>query len=82
MLQVLDEISSFINSLSEEVGASPSKEIRLDNHIDVVVGSIINSLLFGYRFAGVSYSILKQSHPGLFIQHVITIFPAFQKDLT
>ncbi|KAI1705045.1 cytochrome p450 domain-containing protein [Ditylenchus destructor] len=50
--RVLDEISSFIKSLSEEVGASVSKEIRLDHHIDVAVGSIINSVLFGYRFVG------------------------------
>ncbi|KAI6174620.1 Cytochrome P450-33C9 [Aphelenchoides bicaudatus] len=49
--RVLDEIHTIFENVDRDV-ASDLKEHDLYNHVDVAVGSIINVLLFGYRFHG------------------------------
>jgi hypothetical protein len=49
--RVLDEIQTIFESVDKEI-ASNLPEYDLYEHVDVAVGSIINALLFGYRFSG------------------------------
>jgi hypothetical protein len=43
---VLEEVSALL----EKVQKSGTKEHNLAAYIDIAIGSIINNLLFGYRF--------------------------------
>jgi hypothetical protein len=49
--RVLDEIQTIFENLDRNI-ASGLEEHSLFSHTDIAVGSIINALLFGYRFSG------------------------------
>ena len=51
--RVLTEVSSLISNVKEDI-AEGNEKIDMMNILDVCVGSIINSLTFGYRFERVS----------------------------
>lgn len=50
VVQVLEEVAGLINKVNKDIG-SGVKEHDLPAHIDIGVGSIINAILFGYRFS-------------------------------
>uniref|UniRef100_A0A915CUP6 Cytochrome P450 n=1 Tax=Ditylenchus dipsaci TaxID=166011 RepID=A0A915CUP6_9BILA len=47
---ILKEVDSLLTGLDSQIRGEPNVEIDLPKHIDVAVGSIINALMFGYRF--------------------------------
>uniref|UniRef100_A0A914Z805 Cytochrome P450 n=1 Tax=Panagrolaimus superbus TaxID=310955 RepID=A0A914Z805_9BILA len=47
--RVLVEVTSLITEVKEEI-LNGKKEVSIQNAIDLAVGSIINSLTFGYRY--------------------------------
>lgn len=49
LVQVLDEVASLIAKVNKEM-AGGLKEHDIASAIDISVGSVINTLLFGYRF--------------------------------
>ncbi|KAI1729563.1 cytochrome p450 domain-containing protein [Ditylenchus destructor] len=54
--KVLDEVDCLIGRVNKEIDQGPHNgEIDLAAYIDVGVGSIINALMFGYRFDGDRY---------------------------
>ena len=61
ILQILVEVSSLIEKIQNDkkIGI---EEHNLASYVDIAVGSIINNLLFGYRFDGVSEKV--SSHLG------------------
>ena len=50
--KILDEVVSFVDTLSKD---SMEQRCDLPFRFEVCVGSIINDMLFGYRFEGVSF---------------------------
>lgn len=56
-MQEVERVTGYFDEKLEE----GCKEINSTNIIDVSVGSIINTMLFGYRFIGVSILRLETS---------------------
>lgn len=50
-LQVLDEIYTIFDKIDQGI-SNGVKEHDLYGHVDITIGSIINVILFGYRFHG------------------------------
>ncbi|CAK5118439.1 unnamed protein product [Meloidogyne enterolobii] len=51
--KVLSEFSSMCENIDKAIGECPTGEdMEIISHLDLCVGSIINSLLFGYQFHG------------------------------
>ena len=48
--QFLSDISGLISRLRKEVLAEGRKELFLQRHIDRLIGSVINRVLFGHAF--------------------------------
>jgi hypothetical protein len=50
--KILDEVASMIATLKSDMQVNDGKiaDFNLSPHLSICVGSIINSLLFGYRF--------------------------------
>ncbi|KAH7725792.1 Protein CYP-33C9 [Aphelenchoides avenae] len=66
--RVLDEVSTLISEVNADIAAKRD-EHDVPRHIDLAVGSIINSLLFGYRFRGErveEFTVLKEYLKRLF----------------
>lgn len=51
-MQILDEVAAMIAGIEKDL-SSGVEDIHVDDHVDLAVGSIINSLVFGYPFRGV-----------------------------
>lgn len=52
-VQILAEVDYVLNSLRKDL-ANGVVEHRITDYTNVAVGSIINQMLFGYRFSDVS----------------------------
>ena len=52
--KVLDEVNAMVRRIKDEVFEGHT-EHNLLNHLDISVGSMINALLFGYRFERVGF---------------------------
>ncbi|KAI1706803.1 cytochrome p450 domain-containing protein [Ditylenchus destructor] len=51
--RILDEVTQIINCLKDRIDhVNKDAEYDIVEHIDIAIGSIINSILFGYRFHG------------------------------
>ncbi|KAH7711212.1 Protein CYP-33C9 [Aphelenchoides avenae] len=48
---ILDEVTSLVDDVKHDI-ASGVKRHEIAEHIDVAIGSVVNSLVFGYRFRG------------------------------
>lgn len=57
LLQVLDEVSFLLNKVHGDLEKGVA-EHDLPALIDITVGSIINAVLFGYRFSGSEVSLV------------------------
>ena len=56
---MLVEVSSLIEKVRKDV-QNGTKEHNIADYIDIGVGSIINNLLFGYRFEGVIFYTIRK----------------------
>ena len=55
-MQILDEIASMFTKIDtqlKEQDADANRELDLCKLMDLAVGSVINSVIFGYRLEGV-----------------------------
>jgi hypothetical protein len=60
--KVLDEVNAMVRRIKNKIFEGHT-EHNLLNHLDISVGSIINALLFGYRFEGVGFFIFVRARP-------------------
>lgn len=54
-LQILEEVSALVERVKRDVSAGVNRH-DVAQHVDIAIGSVINALMFGYRFSGVSMS--------------------------
>lgn len=57
--QILVESQYMIDSLKKEIGAG-LREHNICKWIDLAVGSVINQMLFDYRFSGVIFDFFQE----------------------
>lgn len=51
-MKILDEVTLMFQRINKKI--DEKEELPLLDYLDIGVGSIINSILFGYRFEGVN----------------------------